>query len=194
MNAFWRFDRLVPSFPTTRAKLPGIASFDHTKNHTAIFLKCSEFSSARSKDFIRYYTGRLYILAKTEHQEWLSNIQVRILFCFLWCPMSAKNQLLHFTIWYFEDHIHFIKITTLFLKITGLSVENTTYFLKTNFWRPTFEDQLLIPNRNPMSLLFAGSFIMFSKWKKKTNNTCYRLTGNFWCNKFHRPFFTVSRC
>ena len=30
MNAFWRFDRLVPSFPTTRAKLPGIESFDHT--------------------------------------------------------------------------------------------------------------------------------------------------------------------
>jgi hypothetical protein len=39
--------------------------------------------------------------------------------------MFAENQLLHFTISYIEDHIHFIKIIKLFLKITGL------YWLKT---------------------------------------------------------------
>jgi hypothetical protein len=95
MNAFWRFDRLVPSFPTTRAKLPGIASFDHP----AILLKCSEFSSARSKDFIRYYTGRLYILAKTEHEGWLSNIQLRILFCFLYNRAILKGNIYYLHSW-----------------------------------------------------------------------------------------------
>jgi hypothetical protein len=94
MNAFWRFDSLVPSFPTTRAKHPGIASFDHT----AIFLKCSEFSSARSKD-LRYYTGRLYILAKMEHQRWLSNIQVRILFCFLYNRAILKGNIYYLHSW-----------------------------------------------------------------------------------------------
>jgi hypothetical protein len=42
--------------------------------------------------------------------------------------MSAKNQLLYFTISYFEDHIHLIKILTLFLKITGLLVETQLIF------------------------------------------------------------------
>ena len=64
----------------------GIASFDH------IFLKCSEFSSARSKD-LPYYTGRLYILAKMEHQGRLSNIQVRILFCFLYNRAILKGNI-----------------------------------------------------------------------------------------------------
>jgi hypothetical protein len=78
----------------------------------------------------------------------------------LWCPMSAKNQLLHFTIWHFEDHIHFIKITTLFLKITGLSVENTTYFLKTNFWRSTFDTQ-------PQSNVFVVRGLILSWFSAK---------------------------
>ena len=36
-----------------------------------------------------------------------------------------------------------------------LILKSPFYWLKT---QPIFEDQLLIPNRNPMTLLFAGSY------------------------------------
>ena len=64
----------------------------------------------------------------------------------IWCPMSAKNQLLNFIISYFGRHNflfktcwHLLRILCWVFKITRWFIGSTTLI----FWRPTFEDQLL---------------------------------------------------
>jgi hypothetical protein len=75
-----RFVRLVPTFPTTRAKLPGIAS-QFTPPYFIIF--CFEFW-ARNTELLFNYYRRWCLLTKTKHQGWLGHIQVRILLCFIY--------------------------------------------------------------------------------------------------------------
>ena len=57
-----------------------------------------------------------------------------------YCSLSAKNQLLHFTISFFGNHNFLFKNRIIcwrydefVFKITILSVRNTTYLLRTNF-------------------------------------------------------------
>jgi hypothetical protein len=81
MSVVW----LVPSFRTTRAKFPGIASSNSQISHRHIFqtLMISEFMDLK----IRFFKRRGSILTKKQ-RGWLNKVQVRILLCYMYCIME----------------------------------------------------------------------------------------------------------
>jgi hypothetical protein len=67
MSAVWQTHRLVPNFPTTRAKLSGIAS-QFTPPYFKIFLVKL---SARNTQIQSIYWAKIIFILKIKHQEWL---------------------------------------------------------------------------------------------------------------------------
>jgi hypothetical protein len=88
--SWWaRFDRLVPSFRTTRVKLPGIALYIHI----AIFFKPS---------FWIYGSKNSLVLSDN---EWFkrgllnNNVQVRILLCYMYNGAVLKGNIYYLHSW-----------------------------------------------------------------------------------------------